>query len=230
MTDFARPTVLLFDVDGTLLDCGGAGRAAMQRAFAEVVGRDDVCDFPFAGSTDRAIARRGLSEAGLAVDEPAIDAFLARYLAHLESALEQSRRYAVLRGVVALLDALAAVEGFAIGLGTGNVEAGAFAKLRRGDLHRRFTFGGYGSDHEDRARLLAIGAARGAARLGAPLSGCRVIVIGDTDRDVAAARAIGADCLGVGTGPMRASELLAVGATTAVDDLAVPEARAFLGV
>ena len=225
-----RPTVLLFDIDGTLITCGGAGREAMRAAFVDVVGRDDVCAFPFAGGTDRSIARRGLMAAGSAVDDRTIDVLLARYLTHLGPALERSPRYAVYPGVVALLDALAGLEGFAIGLGTGNVEAGAFAKLRRGGLHDRFGFGGYGSDHELRERLVLCGAVRGAARLGEPLERCRVVVIGDTGSDVGAALAVGAECLGVGTGPLRASELLALGASAAVDDLASPEARAFLGV
>lgn len=97
-------------------------------------------------------------------------------------------------------------------------------KLERGGLHERFAFGGFGSDHEDRAQLLAIGAERGAAQLGRPLRECRIIVIGDTPRDVAAARAIGAECLGVGTGRHDAASLLASGAHEALDDLAHPRA------
>ena len=160
------PTVVLFDVDGTLLTCGGAGRVAMEAAFREAVGRDDVCRFSFAGHTDRAIAREGLRGAGLEPDEAAIDAFLERYLGHLEPALDRSEGYSVFAGVTVLLDALEGRDGWAIGLGTGNVERGARAKLRRGGLDPRFGFGGFGCDHEERPRLIAAGAARGAQRLG----------------------------------------------------------------
>lgn len=224
------PTVVLFDVDGTLITCGGAGRVAMEAAFRDTVGRDDVCNFSFAGHTDRAIAREGLRGAGLDPDEPAIDAFLERYLAHLEPALERSERYAVLEGVTALLDALEGREGWAIGLGTGNVERGARAKLRRGGLDPRFGFGGFGCDHEERPRLIAAGAARGARRLGVPVERCRVIVIGDTVRDVDAARAIDAECLAVATGSASVETLRDHGATLAVSALTATEVRAFLAV
>ena len=95
-------------------------------------------------------------------------------------------------------------------------------KLERGGLASPFGFGGYGSDHEDRAELLRAGARRGAARIGQPLEACRIVVIGDTPKDVAAAHAIGAVCIGVGTGGHTASSLRELGAHTAVDDLRDP--------
>lgn len=226
----ARPTVLLFDVDGTLISCGGAGRVAMKSAFLELVGRDDVCDFPYAGSTDRAIARRGLENGGMSADEETIDHFLERYLGHLPGAVERAEGYRVFDGVRALLDQLGGRPGYALGLGTGNVEAGARTKLRRGGLAERFSFGGFGCDHEDRAELLAAGARRGAAALGEPLDACRVVVLGDTLRDVSAALAIDAECVGVGTGPCAPAELLDAGAAVAFDGLHADELRAFLGI
>ncbi|HJL15279.1 MAG TPA: haloacid dehalogenase-like hydrolase [Sandaracinaceae bacterium LLY-WYZ-13_1] len=225
-----EPTVLLFDVDGTLLTCGGAGRRAMEAAFRETVGRDDVCGFSFAGHTDRAIAREGLVAAGQEPDDAAIDAFLACYLRHLPDALSRAEAYAVLGGVVQLLDALEGRERVAIGLGTGNVEPGARAKLRRGALEHRFAFGGFGSDHEERPRLIAAGAARGAARLGEPVERCRVVVIGDTPRDVAAALAIGAECVAVATGGPDAEALRDAGAHAVFDALDEPGVRAALGL
>lgn len=214
-----RPTVVLFDIDGTLVTCGGAGRVAMQAALREVSGVEEALDFPFAGGTDRSIARRALGGSGHVVDDAAIDDFLDRYLAHLPSALDANPRYRVFDGVGRVLDALEARDGFAVGLGTGNVEAGARIKLRRDGLSERFGFGGFGCDHEERPRLIAAGAARGAARLGAAVETCRVVVVGDTDKDVAAALAIGAECVGVGTGPSDAATLRDAGATIAFDDL-----------
>lgn len=222
--------MLLFDVDGTLITCGGAGRRAMEAAFTEAVGRDDVCGFSFGGATDRAIARRGLEAAGVEVDDRAIDDLLARYLAHLPRALEGSDGFAVFEGVIALLDALEGRDGVAIGLGTGNVERGARAKLRRGGLDARFSFGGFGCDHEERPRLIAAGAARGAARLGHALESCRVVVIGDTPRDAHAALAIGAECIGVATGGYEAAALREAGAHLVVDALTDGEVRGALGL
>ena len=224
MLRVVRPTVLLFDVDGTLVSCGGAGRQAMTLALREIAGTDGALDFPFAGATDRGIARRGLEGAGALADDAGIDALLERYLEHLPDALASNERYRVLEGVEALLDALDGRPGYAIGLGTGNVEAGARAKLARGGIADRFAFGGYGCDHEERARLIAAGATRGAGRLGVTVDACRVVVVGDTDRDVRAAIAIGAECVGVGTGPFEPEELLEAGAVAAFDDLTAPGA------
>lgn len=201
------PTIALFDIDGTLVTCGGAGRASMERAFGDVLGRTDVGDFPYGGMTDRAIARAATRAAMRDDDDATLDAVVARYLAHLAAMLPTSERFAVLPGVHTLLDALAGHTHVAIGLGTGNMEHGARLKLGHAALSDRFAFGGYGSDHEDRARLLRAGAERGAASLGVPLARARVVVIGDTPRDVSAARAIGADVVAVATGGYRAESL-----------------------
>lgn len=193
-----RATVVLFDIDGTLVSCGGAGRRAMELAFAELYGREDVFDFPFGGGTDRAISRRALENGGIEASDAAIDTFLETYLRHLGPTIERSEKYAVLPGVIALLDAIP--DRIAVGLGTGNIERGARVKLARGGIAERFAFGGFGCDHEDRARLLEAGARRGAERLRARREECRVVVVGDTPRDVEAAHAIGAECVAVATG------------------------------
>jgi phosphoglycolate phosphatase len=202
-----QPTVVLFDIDGTLVTCGGAGRASMERAFAEVLGRPDVVDFPFGGMTDRGIARAGLTSAGREASDAAMAEVIAVYLRHLEDELPRAPRYRVLDGVARVLDRLEPLAHVAVGLGTGNVEAGARIKLARGELWHRFAFGGFGSDAEDRAELLACGAERGRARLGVSSSTARVVVIGDTPRDVSAARAIGAEVIAVATGSFTREQL-----------------------
>ena len=123
-------------------------------------------------------------------------------------------------GVEALLDVVAEVTGVAVGLGTGNIEAGAWAKLDAVGLRGRFGFGGFGSDAEDRAALLRVGATRGAASLGAGIDECRVVVIGDTPRDLAAANAIGAECVLVATGTFTTAALRAARAPTVFETLA----------
>jgi phosphoglycolate phosphatase-like HAD superfamily hydrolase len=199
-----RPTVVLFDIDGTLVTCGGAGRLAMERAFRDAIGERTVADFGFGGMTDRAIAREGLRRGGVDADEATLDTFLERYLGYLAQELPRSRGYRVLEGVSALLDALerelASERALALGLGTGNLVRGAQLKLEPGGLWHRFGFGGYGTDHEDRATLLAIGARRGAERLGLSADRVDVVIVGDTPRDVVAAHAIGARCVAVATG------------------------------
>jgi phosphoglycolate phosphatase len=220
-----RATIVLFDIDGTLIDAGGAGRASMAQAFEEVAGRRDVGDFPYGGMTDLAIARQGLRAAGK--DEPAhVERLLARYLVHLEHHVARTERFRVLPGVGAILDRLAAEEHLEVGLGTGNLIRGAELKLRRGALWERFAFGGFGSDHEERPVLLQHGVARGRARLEARgrADPARVVVIGDTPKDVAAAHAIGAACIAVATGHFTAAALAPTGADLVVDTLEDPRA------
>jgi len=212
--------VLLFDIDGTLISAGGAGRRAIDGAFTELFGRPDACEsIAFGGMTDRAIARLGLRAIGQPTDDDAIERLLQCYLRILEHEVTRSDRYRVLPGVEGVLEALRDRPRVALGLGTGNVRTGAMLKLRRGALDHRFSFGGFGCDHEDRAMLLAAGARRGAELLGEGVDRCRLVVIGDTPKDVAAALAIGARCIGVGTGGVDPSALIDLGAVCAFPDL-----------
>jgi phosphoglycolate phosphatase len=218
--------VALFDIDGTLIDCGGAGRRAMAQAFEDVAGRSDLCSFRFGGMTDRAIARQGLAAIDRATDEQ-VEQLVERYLHHLERALPTAEQFRVHDAVVPLLDALEAAGHAAIGLGTGNVARGAELKLRHAGLWQRFAFGGYGCDHEDRAELLRVGASRGRERATPETT---VVVIGDTPKDVAAAMAIGARCVAVATGAFTEDELRAAGAELVVPTLADVRAHRMLGL
>jgi len=214
------PTVLLFDIDGTLLHGGGSGRRAVERVFGERFARREVFDsVRFHGMTDRAIVRGGLARAGLPADEAAIDAVCAAYLAALAEEVPRATGFRVMPGAATLLEALAGRSGLAVGLGTGNLREGARIKLEHARLYHHFAFGGFGCDAEDRPELIRIGAERGARHLGTPLADCRVIVIGDTPKDVAAAQGIGAQALTVETSGFSAADLLAAGATWAFPDL-----------
>jgi len=216
-----RPTVLLFDIDGTLVTTGGAGRRAMSRAFSRTHGRPEaLAHIALDGMTDRLIVRQGLVGIGVEATEGAIDAVLAAYLEVLpeECAQVEPERYRVHRGMREAL-AVASQSGAAIGLGTGNIKDGARVKLERVELHAHFTFGGFGCDAEDRTQLIRIGAERGAAALGVERARCRVVVIGDTPRDVTAAAGIGAECIAVATGRFSVSELRGSGADYAFADL-----------
>jgi phosphoglycolate phosphatase-like HAD superfamily hydrolase len=222
-----KPTVLLFDIDGTLVTTGGVGRRALERVFEERHGRRDALSgIRLDGMTDRSIVRSGLQHIGATVSAGEIDAVLEGYVAILEDEVARAdpSRYHLHRGMAEAIDRAAAHAEIALGLGTGNIREGARVKLSRVGVYERFRFGGFGCDHEDRVELIRRGAERGAAVLGAPLEECRVVVIGDTPRDVAAARGIGAECVGVGTGSFRPADLVAAGATCAFADLAEPGA------
>lgn len=226
-----RPTVLLFDIDGTLLSTGGAGRRAFVRTCAQRLDRPDACSgFRFDGMTDRGIVRKTLQAIDLKPTEVAIDQFLAAYVAVLEDEVARAPDYRVHAGMERAIEAALARDGVAVGLGTGNIREGARVKLSRARLHERFSFGGFGCDHEHRPTLIEIGARRGAQLLGAPLDACRVVIIGDTPADIAAATSMGAESIGVGTGNFTPADLLACGATRAFPDLAAAGAiEALLG-
>jgi phosphoglycolate phosphatase len=210
----SRPTVALFDIDGTLIVTGGTGRRSVNRAFQKLHGRADACDsFGFDGMTDRLIARTGLTAIGVEATPEAIDAWLAEYLVALadEVARADGARFRLLPGMQQAIAAALAAE-MAVGLGTGNVREGARIKLERVGVHQHFRFGGFGCDAEARPEVIRLGAERGAAQLGVPLAECRVVVIGDTPRDVHAAESIGAECIAVATGSYSVEQLQASGA------------------
>lgn len=225
-TESPRPTVLLFDIDGTLMTQKGTSRRAACDAFDRVHGRPDaLAQVHFAGRTDPLIFGDGLRNIGLEVTDATLAPIFEAYLSLLPERLRVDPNVALLPGVrecLAHLHALvrAGEAELAIGLGTGNIEAGARVKLSHFDLWSAFDFGGFGSDAWDRAALIGVGGARGAARLGRAVEDCRVIVLGDTPLDVAAAHANGYECLGLLTGGDTRDALAAADAV--FDDLRAP--------
>lgn len=223
-------TIALFDIDGTLLRAGGAGRRAVELAIGEVVGdRAEVslASLEFAGRTDPWIVSQALGKYGVTADDRLIAEVIERYTAHLPEQLKLARAFEVLPGVVALLRLLAARDDMVLGLGTGNAERAAYAKLARGGLDSFFSFGGFGSDHVERAEVLRVGLERGRTKT--EHHDTRAIVIGDTPRDVEAAHAIGAECIAVETGGYDARTLEEAGASLVVSDLRAPEVIEALG-
>jgi phosphoglycolate phosphatase len=225
--------LLLFDIDGTLISAGGAGRRAVERAFAHHFGPEaarrpsSLGGLRLDGLTDRLIVRLVMQGMGLPFDDPTCDRVLESYLGFLETEI-LGPGYRVLPGVERVLATLAA-EGAVLGLCTGNLAAGARIKLGRGGLDRFFGFGeedvnGFAHDGEAREQIVAAALRRAAARLGRGVLPHEALVIGDTPRDVEAARAVGVPVLAVATGRFGAAELAAAGADQVVESLERPEA------
>lgn len=200
----------LFDIDGTLLRSGGAGKAAMELSLCEQFGLSRIeVQVPFSGRTDRAICRDLLSSHCIEPHENHVRTLLRGYLARLPGCL-QTYNGKVLPGVCDLLDALANHGQVAIGLLTGNIREGARLKLEHFGIFDYFAFGAFGDDHLDRDDV-ARTAWEEVRRLAPEVRSEQVWVIGDTPLDVRCARAIGARAVAVATGwhsldELRASE------------------------
>ena len=171
------------------------------------------------GKTDPAIAREILRER-LGKDSTevngGIQSILEAYLFFLREEVETSPKYRVLPGVVSLLDKMISRSDVMLGLATGNIELGARIKLDRAELNRYFTFGGFGSDAEDRTELVRKAANKAAAQSGKPVSPADVLVIGDTPLDIDVALVAGARAVAVATGSYDVPTLLASGAHVAL--------------
>lgn len=202
-----RPTLVLFDIDGTLIDTAGAGRRGLEESFRAVFGQDGVSEAAsrvrFGGKSDPTIIAEIARESGIAprLLEARYAELQAAYLEALarELARPDSRRR-VMPGVPALLDGLARRPDVFLGLVTGNIEAGARAKLGAFDLNRYFADGGFSSDHPDRPEIARIAHERLSRRAGFRFPADRVIVVGDTELDVDCARANGFSAIAVESG------------------------------
>ena len=213
-------TLVLFDIDGTLVR-GGPAKQAFHRALVNAFGTaGDIHVHDFAGKTDPQIARELLTGAGLARDqvERGFPRLWSRYLQELE-ALLVSVPMQLLPGVTELLDALEGEPGVAVGLLTGNIAGGARLKLRSVGIEERFPVGSFGSDHEERDCLPAIAIERANRHYGVSFDRSRVVVVGDTPRDVACGLAEGVRTVAVATGRYDVDALLRVGAHAAFTDL-----------
>jgi len=214
--------VLLFDIDQTLINTGGAGLHALDRACRKLFGLDDAMKgISPHGKTDPAIAREIL-RVKRGAEAPAsneIASILEAYVGFLKEEVHTSTTYRVLPGIVSLLNELTDRTDVIVGLATGNLELGARIKLERGGLNRYFAFGGFGSDSEDRAELVARAAGKAGYKNGGTILPSNIFVIGDTPLDIEAGNRAGFKTVGVATGSYSVDQLMAASASFAVKDL-----------
>lgn len=192
--------IILFDIDGTLVRTGGAGKAAMESALAEAFGVKELRDeVPYSGRTDVAIGRDLLRVHGIEPTPENQRKLRDAYLANLPESL-RTRGGTVCPGIPELLAALAGRPGVVLGLLTGNVRLGARVKLSHFGLWDFFACGGFGDDHHDRDDVARAALACVRQHVGRHVDPSEVWVIGDTPLDVSCARAIGANAVAVATG------------------------------
>ena len=214
-------TLVLLDIDGTLIRTGRAGSRAMNRAFEDLFGIAGAFDnVEMAGRTDKWIVEDAASRAGVDLSGDAFHRFRDRYFVRLTETLrEPAPGKGVLPGVRRLLDIFDTRDDVFSALLTGNCEEGARIKLQHFDIWKFFRCGAYGDDVTDRNHLFEI-ALRRAEAGGAPrVTPADVIVIGDTVLDVACAKAAGARSVAVATGPCDVETLRKRGADVVVRDL-----------
>jgi phosphoglycolate phosphatase-like HAD superfamily hydrolase len=211
---------ILFDIDGTLIDTGGAGAASWRLAFEELYDIPaDIGKFTDSGMTDPEVGRKTFE--AVLHREPERKEFtrlLERRLHHLHQTVEESEGYRVLAGVEELLPRLIE-DGYLVGLVTGNTEAAAHIKLHRAKLNRFFSFGGYGSDSNERPEVTRIALQRANLVYGETVGPDQAIAVGDTPLDVTGAHAAGIECVGVGSHKFNADQLREAGADYAISSL-----------
>lgn len=210
--------VLLFDIDGTLIDAGGAGQAAMEQAVAREFGETrPVTDIATAGRTDRAIGRDLFDYYSI----PATDANWSRYLQTYFSLLPASLRERdgrILPGVTSLIERLKLRDDVFLGLLTGNFVEGARLKLQHYGLHHHFRMGGYGDEHLERDDVARQAFTTLKEHL-PDVDPSDIWVIGDTPSDVKCGRAIGANTVAVATGMFDVEQLTPTAPDVLLHDL-----------
>src|SRR3954471_15274854 len=199
--------VLLFDIDGTLIRSGGAGKAAMEAGLRTAFGVTEILDrVSYSGRTDPGIARELLALHGVEPTDANVERLKGSYLSHLPESLRR-RGGSVLPGIAEALRRER--QGAVVGLLTGNIRAGAEVKLRHFGLWDHFPFGGFADGLEDRDDVARRALAEAERHVGRAIDPNDIWVIGDPPLDVKCARAIGAKAVVVQTGWHRQDELVA---------------------
>jgi phosphoglycolate phosphatase-like HAD superfamily hydrolase len=227
MTD----TLLLFDIDGTLLDTRGAGQRAMRRVGQRLFGEHFTFEgVPFAGMLDPVIYRQAADRNRLAEADQHHERFRGAYLPELAGELERAGDDVTpCPGIHALLAAVrkhqeavttSGAGTFILGLLTGNYADAAPLKLRAVGIDPLiFTLNAFGDEAPTRPDLVALALAKFRGRYGRPIDPRRVFVIGDTEHDIDCAKAHGCVSLAVATGRSRAEELARHGPDAVFTDL-----------
>lgn len=211
--------LLLFDIDGTLIDSGGAGTRALNLAFEEVFPIQNAFNgISMAGKTDIQLMKEALRNHGLNHENASIEALCQSYLRHLSIQINNPQRH-LKPFIHKTLTLLSATKDTVLGLLTGNIKDGAKIKLGPFGIDQYFSIGAFGDDDEDRNRLLPVAVERFRDLYRDDIDYRDCIIIGDTPRDVECAKVHGAIAVAVATGPYPYETLLETGADIVLKDI-----------
>jgi len=212
-------TLLLFDIDGTLLRAPGAGRAAYVGAFNDVYGSSfDFEDVSFIGQTDyEAFQDAARHFIGREFNDHEYAAIIERFQEIFGEEFARCEGFYLMPGVPQLLATLAARDDVVLGLATGNLEVTARIKLRRGGIDRHFSFGGFGSDARDRPGMVRAALEKARRLIDVDLH--RAFIIDDSPHGISAAHAAGLATIAVGTGLSDHGSVLDAEPTHYMEDL-----------
>ncbi|HMP68210.1 MAG TPA: HAD hydrolase-like protein [Pirellulaceae bacterium] len=224
------PILVLFDIDGTLVDLHGAGRRAFTMAIAETFGWNDSLDYiSFAGATDLDVLRQICKQHGYTCTPSDEHRFFVNLPKHLQRATDSSS-LTILPGVIDLVARLSDDPGYLVGLVTGNIEPCAKIKLEVAGIHGSFLIGAFGHEHADRMEIARLALARAQAKVGKDRFLGQRFLIGDTPADIQAAHTIGAKAIAVATGHYSIDDLRQANANLAVSGLDEREVWRYLGL
>jgi len=218
----AKPLLVLWDIDHTLIDGGEVSRRGYAAAFRRVSGRDLEQAWQFDGRTELAAATEVLRLHGIDPGNGTLERFTGLIVEELrERAAEFTREGRVLPGAIEALRGLQAIDAVRQSVLTGNLYPIAVLKLTALGLdgYLDLRIGAFGGDAFERTGLPAAAFARTQEHLGHRHSGDDTVIIGDTPRDMATARAAGARAIAVATGTATADQLRAAGADVVLADL-----------
>jgi len=223
-------TLLLWDLDETLLTTAGAGERSIVRSARKHWSVDvDLSLIPYPGCTDRRIGHLIRRHFGIADDQSILQAYLDDFVNFLSEELSQSDAR-ILPGVSEIVEAVHVSPDHIQGLLTGNLQAAAEAKLVPFGLWDYFSFGAFADDAIERLDLGPIALARASESCNATFVREAVTVIGDTPHDIACARAIGARSLAVASGRFTMDQLAECEPTFLVGSLEEPAVLSFLSL
>lgn len=188
--------IILFDLDGTLINAGGAGVRALNKAVSDLCGRDNICNFfELQGSTDKDNFEKAFYYAfKRKPTKKEYEKLKSLYLSYLPEEVEYSiktKRYFKIKGVERLLKVLKKYEEVLLGLGSGNLEEGAYIKLKPSGLGEYFSFGGFGGEFIKREDMLKSAVKKASLLLNEKILPSSVYVVGDTEKDIIASKNLG---------------------------------------